>query len=226
MGEIRVGNFLSAQEFSVAVVLNALVAIARRTDYDGNRPMSVETTKAKRFGMLTYILLGLGAVIVLFIVVVAMRPNEFQVTRSAKIDAPASRIFAEVNDFHRWEAWSPWDKIDPKLERIYSGPQAGEGATYKWVGDKNVGEGVMTITESRPADHIRIRLEFIKPFAGVNDTLFTFQPSGNQTNVTWKMSGKYNFITKAMCLFMNMDKMIGDKFEEGLATMKQVAESN
>src|SRR5690606_6512056 len=97
-------------------------------------------------------------------------------------------------------------------------------ATYKWVGNSNVGEGMMTITESRPDERIRIRLEFIKPFAGVNDTLFPFQPSGDQTVVTWHMPGKGNFITKAMGLFMSMDKMIGDNFDKGLAEMKAIVE--
>ena len=115
--------------------------------------------------------------------------------------ATPAAVFAQVNDFHKWEAWSPWAKMDPEREEsTFDGPTSGEGAKFAWDGNKDVGAGNMTITESVPNDHIRIRLEFIRPFAGVNDTLFTFKPIGDKTNVTWTMSGKNNFITKAISL--------------------------
>jgi hypothetical protein len=115
--------------------------------------------------------------------------------------------------------------LDPELERTYSGEPEGVGAVYSWTGNSDVGEGSMTITESRPAELIRLKLEFIKPMAGTSDTEFNFKPEGGGTHVTWTMSGKNGFIAKAFCLFMNMDKMVGGQFEEGLASMKQVAEA-
>jgi hypothetical protein len=111
------------------------------------------------------------------------------------------------------------------MTRTYEGEPAGEGAVYSWAGNSDVGEGTMTITESRPNELIRIKLEFIKPMEGTSDTEFTFAPEGDGTKVTWDMAGKNNFIGKAFCLFMSMDKMIGGQFEEGLSSLKTVAES-
>ncbi len=130
-----------------------------------------------------------------------------------------------MNDFHNWEAWSPWAKLDPAAKATFEGPSTGTGAIFKWAGNKEVGEGSMTITESRPSDLIRIKLEFLRPFEATNSAEFTFKPEGNRTGVTWSMEGKNNFIAKAVCLFMNMDKMVGGQFEQGLAQMKAVVEA-
>jgi hypothetical protein len=130
-----------------------------------------------------------------------------------------------VNDFHQWELWSPWAKLDPAATNTFTGPAAGTGAMFSWAGNSDVGVGSMTITESRPSELILIKLEFLKPFASTADTEFAFAPVGDQTKVTWTMSGKNNFISKAFCLFMNMDKMIGSDFEKGLVAMKSAAEA-
>jgi len=175
--------------------------------------------------MLKKILITLVAIVVVFVGVVAMQPSDFRVARTATISAPAPAVFAQVNDFHNWEEWSPWAKLDPAAKNSFEGPSAGSGAIFRWAGNKEVGEGSMTITESRPSDLIRIKLEFLKPFQATNTAEFTFKPEGDQTAVTWSMAGKNNFISKAICLFMNMDKMVGGKFEEGLAQMKSVVEA-
>jgi hypothetical protein len=175
--------------------------------------------------LIYYILIPLAAIVVVFVAVVAMQPSEFRIVRSATIAAPASAVFAQVNDFHHWEAWSPWAKLDPALKQTYEGPAAGTGAIYTWAGNNKVGEGTMTLTESRPTDLIRIKLEFRRPFKATNTAEFTFKPDGNQTGVAWSMSGRNNFMAKAFCLFMNMDKMVGGDFEKGLAQMKSVVEN-
>jgi hypothetical protein len=172
------------------------------------------------------IVLSVIVVIVsLLLVVIASRPAEFSVTRSTSMSAPPQVVFPQVNDFHNWEAWSPWAKLDPGMKTTYSGPAAGTGAAYAWTGNSKVGEGRMMILESRPSELVRIKLEFQKPFATTNASEFTFHPQGNQTNVTWAMSGKRNFMMKAFGLFMNMDKMVGGQFEQGLRQMKAVAEA-
>jgi hypothetical protein len=145
--------------------------------------------------------------------------------RSATIAAPATAVFAQVNDFHNWQEWSPWAKIDPAAKNTYSGAARGTGAVFSWDGNSKVGEGTMTITESRPNDLIRIKLEFRRPFKGVNDVEFTFKPDGNKTLVTWSMAGRKNFITKGIGLLMSMDKMIGGQFEQGLANLDSVVAS-
>src|SRR5204863_4270093 len=111
------------------------------------------------------------------------------------------------------------------IKQTYEGAPAGTGAIYTWIGNKEVGEGRMTIIESRPSELIRIKMEFFKPFAGISTAEFTFKPEGNQTAVTWSMSGENNFMAKAIHLFMNMDKMIGGQFEKGLASMKSIVET-
>jgi hypothetical protein len=171
------------------------------------------------------VLAVIAAVVVLFVIVVSMQPADFRVTRSASITAPPPDVFTQVNDFHKWEAWSPWAKIDPAMKQTYEGSPAGTGAIYTWSGNNQVGEGRMTITECRPSDLVRIKLEFLKPFAGLNDVEFAFKPEGDQTVVTWSMSGRKNFIIKAFSLFMSMDKMIGRMYEVGLAQMKAVVEA-
>jgi hypothetical protein len=174
--------------------------------------------------MLKIFLISLAVIVLVLVVVVAMQPSEFRVARSTAISGPPPAVFAQVNDFHKWEAWNPWGKIDPAMKQAYEGAPAGSGAVYTWVGNNEVGEGRMTIIESRPSEVIRIKLEFFKPFAATNTAEFTFKPEGNQTAVTWSMFGEKNFMAKAVHLFMNMDKMIGGQFEKGLASMKSIVE--
>jgi hypothetical protein len=179
----------------------------------------------KKGSMLLRVLAGLVVVLVVFLVIVAMQPSEFTVTRSATIAAPASTIFPYVNDLHQWAQWSPWEKVDPAMKRSYEGPGSGLNASYSWIGNKEVGEGRMTITESKPNETVRMRLEFYKPMEGTNDVTFSFKQDGAQTGVTWAMSGNKNFVSKAVCMFMNMDQMVGGMFEKGLAELKSSAES-
>jgi len=175
--------------------------------------------------MLKIVLIALAIVIVVFVVIVALQPSQFRVARSATVSAPPAALFAQVNDFHKWEAWNPWGQIDPAMKQTYAGAPAGVGAIYTWNGNKEVGQGRMTILESRPNGLVRVKLEFFKPFAATNTAEFTFQPEGNQTAVTWRMTGEKNFMAKAIHLFMSMDRMIGGQFEKGLAQMKAIAEA-
>ncbi len=175
--------------------------------------------------MLMPILVGLAVIVVLFLIIVATRPSDFRVTRSDAIAAPAEQVFPQVNELRNWEAWKPWGKMDPNCKMTYEGPPAGVGASYAWAGNNKVGEGRKTITESQPNELVRFRLEFAKPMKATNTAEFTFKPDGDQTVVTWTMSGKNNFIGKAFGLVVNCDKMVGDQFEKGLAQMKSLAEA-
>lgn len=174
------------------------------------------------------ILLTILAVVVVlvlgFVILVSTQPDSFAVSRSTTIATSAEMVFAHVNDLRKWQAWSPWEKLDPDMKKTFEGPPAGEGAVYAWSGDGNVGEGKMTIVESRANERIHIRLDFVKPMQATNDVEFTFAPDGNNTAVTWTMNGRNNFIGKTFQLFMDMDKMVGDQFAKGLADLKQVVE--
>jgi len=188
-------------------------------------PTQPSTPAPKRVSVFKTILLIFGTGVAVFLGVVALQPSEFRITRSTTIAAPAEEVFAQVNDFHNWEAWSPWAKLDPTAKSTFEGPPSGTGAVFKWSGNEQIGEGTMTLTESRPTDLVAVKLEFVKPFAGTSTAEFTFQSQGEKkTFVTWSMSGHNDFLSKAVCLFMNMDKTLGGQFEQGLASMKSVVE--
>ena len=176
--------------------------------------------------MLKRILIGLAAIIVIFVIIAAMQPADFRITRSAIIAAPPPTVFEQVNDFHKWDEWSPWAKLDPNARNSFDGPAAGVGAGFSWSGNSDVGEGRMTITESKPGELILMKLEFTKPFTATNTTEFTFKPEGNQTAVTWTMSGRNNFMGKAMGLVLNCDKMVGGQFETGFGNLKAIVEKS
>jgi uncharacterized protein YndB with AHSA1/START domain len=175
--------------------------------------------------MIKKLLLTLLVVLAVFLVIVAMQPAEFRVARSTTISAPPAVVFAQVNDLHKWQEWSPWAKLDPNSRTTFEGPPAGEGAVFGWAGNDQVGEGKMTIIESRPTERVKFRLDFVKPFAGTNEAEFTFQPQGADTLVTWSMTGRKNFVMKAIGLFMNCDKMIGPEFEKGLAQLNAASKT-
>jgi uncharacterized protein YndB with AHSA1/START domain len=175
--------------------------------------------------MLKKILLGLVVVVVIFVVVVATRPSDFRVERSATIAAPAAVVFEQVNTLQNWGSWDPWAKKDPNAKTTFDGPPAGVGATMAWDGNNEVGKGKMTVTESKPAERVVLRLDFEKPMKSTSDAEFTFKADGEKTTVTWAMSGKNNFIGRAFCMFLNMEKMVGGDFEKGLAEMKAVCEA-
>ncbi len=168
---------------------------------------------------------GLGALVIILVIVIALQPPSFQVERSIQIAAPPTTPFSLINNFHHWEQWSPWAKLDPAMETTYEGPESGVGAVYRWSGNGDVGEGQMTITESTPGEKIVLSLEFKKPFEAQNTTVFLFVADGNTTTLVWRMEGTNNFIGKAMGLVMNMDAMIGESFEQGLAELKVISET-
>ena len=174
--------------------------------------------------MILAIGIGLVAVIALLLVVVALQPGELRVERRTTIDAPRQVVFPMVRDLHVFDAWSPFGKLDPNIQKTFSGAAQGKGAVYAWAGDRTVGSGRMEITDERPNERVTMRLDFITPFKATNTADFTLTPAGNGTTVTWLMTGEKNFVSKAVGLFMNMDTMIGGEFEKGLAELKRLAE--
>jgi uncharacterized protein YndB with AHSA1/START domain len=172
----------------------------------------------------------LTAIIVILVVVVAIlgfaatRPGVFRVERSATIDAPSERIFPLINDFHEWEKWSPYERLDPTMKRTFSGSSLGKGAIYGWEGNGKAGAGRMEIEDSAAPSKVSIKLDFTRPFRASNHVAFTLLQEGNSTDVTWAMEGSSPFMAKLMGLFINMDRMIGKDFERGLANLKAVTE--
>jgi hypothetical protein len=174
--------------------------------------------------MLKKILIAVALLVVIFVIVVALQPSNFKVTRVATMAAAPDKVFAQVNDFHNWAAWSPWAKMDPEAKNSFEGASSGQGAVFRWTGNSDVGAGSMEITESRPNDLIRLVLNFTEPMAGICDTEFRFVPDGDGTKMTWTMTGENGFIGRAICMFMSMDKMVGGQFEDGMANIKAIVE--
>jgi polyketide cyclase/dehydrase/lipid transport protein len=175
--------------------------------------------------MLKKILIGLAALLIGLVAAIYVQPSTFSVQRSAIMAAPPARVFAQVNDLAIWESWSPWKGLDPNAKQTISSPSAGKGATLAWTGNEAVGEGSLTIVDSKPDERVTLEQVFIKPLAGKARLAFTFAPEGGGTKVTWKMEGTNGFIGKAMCMVMDMDASLGKDFERGLANIKSVVEA-
>lgn len=174
--------------------------------------------------MLTNALIVIALAVAGLLVFAATRPDEMRVVRDATVAAPADRIYPHLADFKAWRAWSPWENRDPNLERTLDGAPSGVGAHYAWKGNKEVGQGEMHLTAATPPTRVEIALHFIAPWEAQNRVVFDLAPEGAGTRVTWTMTGKANFMFKLMGIFMNMDRMIGKDFEQGLANLKTVAE--
>jgi uncharacterized protein YndB with AHSA1/START domain len=162
------------------------------------------------------LVVGVGAVLAL----AATKPDSFKVERAASIKAPPEKIFALVSDLHGWRAWSPYENKDPEMKRTFSG----KGAVYEWNGNKNVGKGRMEITQASAPSKVVIKLDFISPFEGHNTAEFTMEPKGDATSVKWGMYGPAPFVSKVMQVFVDLDRMIGKDFEQGLGNLKALAE--
>lgn len=175
--------------------------------------------------MLKILLIVIVVAVVGVLAMAAMQPDDFRIERSARIKAPPEKVFALIDDMHRWTAWSPWEKKDPAMQRTFSGAEHGTGAKYAWHGNKNVGQGSMLITESTPASRVAIDLDFVTPFEAHNKVEFTLTPDGDTTTVNWAMAGPMPFISKVICLFVSMDRMVGKDFETGLENLKAAAEA-
>ena len=174
--------------------------------------------------MLKTILITIVVLIAGVLIYAATRPDSFRVQRSTILNAPPEKIAPLIGDFHHWEAWSPWEKLDPAMQKTYSGAPAGKGAVYEWSGNSKAGAGRMEILDAS-SSKVSIRLDFLKPFEAHNLTDFTLDPQpGGGTRVNWDMHGPMPYLSKVMCLFVSMDKLVGKDFEQGLANLKTVAE--
>jgi len=162
--------------------------------------------------------------IVAVLIYAATKPDTFRIQRSATIAAPPDKVFMLINDLHLWASWSPWERKDPTMKKIHSGAPQGKGAVLEWDGNKDVGTGRMEILESIPPSKALIQLDFLKPFEAHNTAEFTLIPGGGSTNLTWAMYGPQPYMFKLMTLFCSMDKMVGKDFEDGLASLKALAE--
>jgi hypothetical protein len=154
-----------------------------------------------------------------------MADDTYIVERSATINAPAERIYAQIVDFHNWPAWSPWEDLDPELERSYSGTSLGTGSVYAWSGNRKAGKGRMEIIEATQPSLVRIDLAFEKPFKARSEPLFSIEPAGTGSRVNWSITGQKTRIMRLMGVFSSMEKLIGPDLEKGLARLKALTEN-
>jgi len=174
--------------------------------------------------MLRKLLLGVVVLIAAVLLLATRQPDTFSVERRLVMNAPPERVFAQINDFHAWDAWSPWAKLDPAMQATYSGAAQGVGAVYEWRGNSDVGEGRMTIKSATAPSEVMIALDFLTPFESHNVTTFMLTPTGSGTEVIWSMKGNAEYATKLMTMFASMDKMVGPDFSTGLEQLKAVVE--
>ena len=147
----------------------------------------------------------------------------YSVERRISVDAPSDRVHSLVDDFHEWPLWSPWEDVDPALQRTYTGPERGVGARYAWAGNRKAGQGSMEITGSAP-EGIDITVEFLKPIRATNQTRLSFQPTDSGTEVSWVMSGEQKGLMGLLGKVLSMDRIIGPDMEKGLNRLKAVSE--
>ena len=183
------------------------------------------------FVLLVLIVVAIAALFYL----ASKKPDIFQVERSIVIEASPATIFPHINTLRSWKAWSPYERLDPAMTQNYSGPESGARAKMAWAGNGKAGSGSVTITEIEPDARILANLDMLKPFEGHNVVEFSLEPAGavndtssaqiGSTKVTWAMSGPQALIPKLMGVVMNMDKIVGGQFAEGLANLKRVVET-
>jgi hypothetical protein len=174
--------------------------------------------------MIKKVLAILAGLVVVILALATTKPDTFQVQRSATVRALPDSVWPYLDDFHRWRAWSPWERMDTAMTRTYSGATNGVGAVYAWSGNKDVGTGRMEITAAQPASSLTIALDFLSPFEAHNTATFVLAPEGDSTTLTWTMTGPNTYLSKVMGVFVSMDRMVGPDFEAGLANLKTVVE--
>lgn len=170
------------------------------------------------------VLTGLGAALVLLLAYAATRPDEFRVERRLRIAAPAEKVWPLVAELRAFNRWNPYERKDPLIQGSYSGAAAGVGSRYGWD-SKEVGSGSLEITGQQPGRAVQMKLDFVKPFEAHNLAEFALQPTPDgATEVRWTMHGPANFMSKLIGVFVDMDKMVGRDFEDGLQNLRQLAE--
>ena len=173
--------------------------------------------------MLKKIAITLVVLLVALLAYAALQPDTFHVERTAVVSASQERLLPLLSDFHQWARWSPWEKLDPKMQRIFTGSPSGTGAIYEWSGNSNAGAGRMEIVSATP-QAVAIKLDFLAPIASSNSTSFELRPGSSGTQIIWSMDGPMDYLTKLMCVFVSMDSLVGKDFETGLGQLKAVAE--
>lgn len=167
----------------------------------------------------------LAAIIFIVLILGAIAPKTYNVSRSIEIAKPKAEVFENLKFLKNQDAWSPWNKKDPNMEKKFTGTDGEVGAISYWNGNKDVGEGEQELTKIVDGERVESELRFLKPWKSTSDAYITTEEiNQDNTKVTWGFSGKNKFPTSIFMLFMNMDKAVGGDFEEGLSSLKELME--
>jgi uncharacterized protein YndB with AHSA1/START domain len=172
--------------------------------------------------MLKKTLIILAVLIVGFIAAALLKSPDFRVERSITVAAPPEAVFVWFNSHRKFNEFNPWLKMDPGAKVEYHGPETGVGSASAWEG-RRTGKGRATITESRPNELIRLRMDWLEPMEGVSTVDYLFKSDGGKTTVTWAMHGRNEgLLARMISLVMNCESMCGPEFEKGLADMAKL----
>jgi uncharacterized protein YndB with AHSA1/START domain len=185
-----------------------------------------DQVQRKEAAMIKYIAIVILILVCAVLLYAAAMPETFRIERTTSIKAAAEKIYPYMSDFRKGDLWSPYEKKDPTMKRTYSGAESGKGSIYEFDGNRNVGKGRLEIIDVVPPTKVVLTLDMIEPMRGHNIIEYTLQPNGDNTNVTWTMHGRNNYLGKLICTFISMDKMVGKDFEAGLANLKTLMEKS
>jgi effector-binding domain-containing protein/carbon monoxide dehydrogenase subunit G len=172
--------------------------------------------------MLKKVLLGVVAVVAVFVIIGWLLPRQVRIERSTMIERPASLVYATTNSFQRFGEWSPWQEMDPAMKVEIDGPREGVGARLTWSGNDAVGSGVQTIAASVANESVTTDLVFdgMPPSKAV----FQFSPQDVGTRVTWSLETDMGLNPIARWFGLTLDSMVGKDFARGLDRLKAVVE--
>jgi hypothetical protein len=175
--------------------------------------------------MLKKLLLAFVITIAAICLYAAFQPSEMFFVRELAINATPEVIFPYINNPKKAEEWMPWKDSDPQMVATYSGPEEGVGATSSWDSPGQMGSGEAKVIESILNQSVKTQLTYTKPMQMSQLAEIVLVPSAGATIVRWSVKGENSFVGRLFCLFMDMDKMIGEQFEKGLNTLKVKVET-
>lgn len=173
--------------------------------------------------ILKFFLIALGVFIGIILILGLFVGKDYTVERSIVILKPKELILPELTNLKNVHDWSPWTEYDPNMKINFQGTDGTVGSFYTWEGNKKVGNGkqeIVLISDTL----VESKLIFYEPWESECRAYFKLQPEGNGYKTTWGMKGKNAYPMNVMCLFMNMDKMVGKEFEKGLSNLKEKVE--
>ncbi len=175
--------------------------------------------------MLKKIFLVIAVLLLALCIYAALKPATFLVAREISIKATPEVIFTHINNAKKANDWMPWKEIDQEAVMVELGPEEGVGSGSKWDSKGQMGTGQAVVIESVPNVKVVTQLTYTKPMEMSQLATVSLSPNeSGDTNVRWEVTGENTFMGRLMCIFMDMDKIVGQQFEKGLNNLKRIVE--